>query len=41
MTFIASVNRFDDSDRQPGGSMTNGTSPLKRKKLFDCSDDSD
>lgn len=35
-------NRFDDSDRQPGGgSLFNGTSPLKRKKLFDCSDDSD
>lgn len=39
-------NRFDDSDSHPGMSghgisLVNGASPLKRKKLFDCSDDSD
>lgn len=35
--------RFDDSDSHHGGSMINGhgITPPKRKKLFDCSDESD
>lgn len=41
--FFFPICSFDDSDCQPGGgsSLMNGASPLKRKKLFDGSDDSD
>lgn len=41
MNFFLIFNSFDDSDSQPDAAslLVNGASPLKRKKLFDGSDD--